>query len=138
MLESIDGLKPAVKRQVKALEPLQHKRRVRLHFIEDEKGMAPLGVATKNNTTLSFLEMLRDMGYRSAKRWWDEEGGRRDFDDLNSNRWRKKIDERFIDRHHWKSRTAPPHDSAEMHTNVATLATVTGDAASAAAGIGVQ
>jgi len=138
LLHSIDDLKPDVKRQIKALGPLQRKRRVRLHFIEDEKGMAPLGLATKNNTTLPFLDMLRDMGYQSAKRWWDGEGGKRDFDDVSSNRWQKKIEERFIDRHHWKSKTAPAHDRADAHTNVATLAALTGDVASAAAGVGLQ
>jgi NTE family protein len=122
LLRSIDGLKPDVKRQIKALGPLQHKRRVRLHFIEDEQGMAPLGVATKNNTTLPFLDMLRDMGYQSAKRWWDEEGGKRDFDDTNSNRWREKIEERFIDRHHWKSKTAPSHEPAERRYPASQLA----------------
>ena len=133
MLDSIDRLKPAVKRQVKAIEPPQDKRQVRLHFIEDEKGMAPLGVATKNNTTFAFLDMLREMGYRSAKCWWEKEGGSRDFDDPRSNHWRDKIEERFIDRHHWKSATVPPRHPAEMHTSVATLATATGDAAAAIA-----
>lgn len=128
LLQSIDDLKSSVKQQIKAIGPLQGKRRVRLHFIEDEKGMAPLGVASKSNTAWPFLDMLRDMGYHAAKRWWEGEGGRRDFDDVSSNRWREKIDERFIDRHHWKSKTAPPHDLTKAHTNVATLATVTGDA----------
>jgi NTE family protein len=138
MLQSIDHLKPAVRRQVRAIKPLQHKRRVRLHFIENEKGMAPLGVATKNNTSLPFLDMLRDMGYQSAKRWWEDEGGRRDFDDATSNRWQKKIEERFIDRHHWKSKTAPPHAPVEARTSVAALAVATGDVASAAAEVGPQ
>lgn len=135
LLQSIDGLKPAVKRQIKVLEPLRQKRRVRLHFIEDEKGMAPLGIATKNNTAWPFLEMLRDMGFQAAKRWWDIEGGRRDFADPSSNQWETKIEQRFIGRHHWNSETAPPHDPASAHTNVDTLAAVEGDAASVASAV---
>jgi NTE family protein len=132
LLQSIDGLKPAVKRQIKALGPLRQKRRVRLHFIEDEQGMAPLGIASKNNTAWPFLEMLRDMGFQAARRWWDIEGGQRDFANASSNQWEKKIEQRFIGRHHWNSKTAPPHDPASAHTNVDTLATVEGDVASAA------
>jgi NTE family protein len=124
LLESIDHLNSDVKRQVRAIAPLQGKRAVRLHFIEDENGMGSLGIASKSNTAWAFLDMLRDMGRHAARHWWEEEGGKQDFDDVSSDRWRRKIDERFIARHHWKAKTAPAHNPVEAQTSVAALATV--------------
>jgi hypothetical protein len=124
LLQGIDGLSSDVKRQVRAIASLQGKRPVRLHFIEDENGMGSLGIASKSNTAWAFLDMLRDMGERAARHWWEEEGGKQDFDDVSSDRWRRKIDERFIARHHWKAATAPAHNPVEAQTSVAALATV--------------
>jgi NTE family protein len=121
ILASIDGLPRAMKGAVKALGPLSGKRLVRLHYIESEAEMAPLGLASKNNTALPFLEMLRDMGYRAAKRWWDTEGGAEDIADLKSNRWRAKIVERFIDPHHWDAPTTPARRKAVAQVGVQAL-----------------
>jgi hypothetical protein len=51
--------------------------------------------------------LLRDYGYRAAKRWWTGQGGQRDFIDPASHEWRQRIEQRFIDPHHWDARTAP-------------------------------
>jgi NTE family protein len=128
LLGSIGGLTLEARRQIAATKPLHGKRRVRLHFVEDEKGMAPLGVASKNNTSWPFLEMLRDMGYEAARHWWNVEGGSEDINDVRSNRWRKKIDERFINPHHWNADAAPAHNAGEASAATATLAAATGGA----------
>jgi len=106
VLTDIDRLIPTLRDKVKSLPSLKGKRHVRLHFIEDEDFMAPLGIASKNNTALPFLELLRKYGYEAAKHWWDRQGGKQDMSDPVSHRWRKRIEERFIDPHHWDSKTA--------------------------------
>jgi NTE family protein len=44
-------------------------KRIRLHEIRDEPGLAQLGHASKGNTDWEFLLELRDLGRRAAKRW---------------------------------------------------------------------
>ena len=127
VLSDVAKLGAATREKVQALPSLRSKRLVRLHFIEDEDEMAPLGVASKNNTALPFLELLRDYGYRAAKRWWTEEGGQQDFTDVASHAWRQKIEQRFIDPHHWDSKTAPPRrpDVARASVEALSAAMVT-------------
>jgi NTE family protein len=44
-------------------------KRIRLHEIKDEPGLAALGHASKGNTDWDFLIGLRDIGRHAAKRW---------------------------------------------------------------------
>jgi len=127
VLSDVGKLGAATRAKVQALPSLAGKRLVRLHFIEDEEEMAPLGVASKNNTALPFLELLRDYGYRAAKRWWTEQGGQRDFTDPASHEWRQRIEDRFIEPHHWDSKTARARqpDVARASVEALSAATVT-------------
>jgi len=133
ILTDIDDLDPKVRAKVRALPALAGKRLVRLHYIEDEREMAPLGVASKNNTALAFLELLRDYGYRAAKRWWKAEGAN-SFTDPRSPAWRDKIEQRFINPHHWDAPTTPPHRKQAARISVQALSTVTATAPGVLAG----
>lgn len=44
-------------------------RDMRLHLIEAQEEMAPLGASSKLNTEWEFLVMLRDIGRHAAQRW---------------------------------------------------------------------
>jgi len=125
VLTDIERLDPKLRRQVKALHALAGKRVVRLHYIESEREMAPLGVASKNNTALPFLEMLRECGYRAAKRWWEAEGGAKDFANSDSKEWRARIKQHFIEPHRWDAPTAPAHRKEAARASVQALAAVT-------------
>jgi NTE family protein len=125
VLAQVDGLPAAARDKVKALPSLAGKRLVRLHFIEDEAFMAPLGVASKNNTALPFLELLRKYGCEAARRWWSEQGGREDFADSVSQRWRSRIEERFIVPHHWDAQAARARRPDAALASVAALAATT-------------
>jgi NTE family protein len=125
VLTDVDHLDAPSRRKVRALPALAGKRQVRVHYIESEREMAPLGVASKNNTALPFLEMLRDTGYRAAKRWWEDEGGAQDFANPQSRAWRTKIDRLFIDPHHWDAATVPAQREDVARASVATLAAET-------------
>ncbi len=46
-------------------------RQVRVHIIENEAEMKPLGASSKMNPEWAFLCHLRDMGRRTADRWLD-------------------------------------------------------------------
>lgn len=52
-------------------------RQTRLHLIEAESEMSPLGASSKLNTEWEFLVKLRDIGRRAAGRWIE-----RNFDDI--------------------------------------------------------
>jgi len=125
VLAQIEGLPAPARDKVKALPSLAGKRLVRLHFVEDERFMAPLGVASKNNTALPFLELLRKYGHEAAQRWWSEQGGREDFADRASQRWRRRIEERFIAPHHWDARTARAREPDVALASVAALTAAT-------------
>jgi NTE family protein len=45
---------------------------VRVHIIENQAEMNPLGASSKMNTEWAFLTKLRDMGRETAARWLDE------------------------------------------------------------------
>lgn len=47
-------------------------RQVRIHLIENQAEMKPLGASSKLNTEWAFLTKLRDMGRATADRWLDE------------------------------------------------------------------
>lgn len=47
-------------------------RQVRVHIIENQAGLNPLGASSKMNTEWAFLTKLRDMGRDTATRWLDE------------------------------------------------------------------
>lgn len=44
-------------------------RQVRVHIIENEAEMKPLGVSSKMNVEWAFLTRLRDLGYSTASQW---------------------------------------------------------------------
>jgi NTE family protein len=46
-------------------------RHQRLHMIENQNALMPLGAASKLNAELEFLEMLRDLGRATAAKWLD-------------------------------------------------------------------
>jgi len=52
-------------------------RETRLHLIESETELLPLGASSKMNTEWEFLVLLRDIGRRAAERWIE-----RHFDDI--------------------------------------------------------
>jgi NTE family protein len=52
-------------------------KRMLMHMIEAEEELAPLGVSSKLNADLHFLEALRDIGRAAADRWLE-----RHFDDI--------------------------------------------------------
>ncbi len=47
-------------------------RQVRVHVIENQADLKPLGVSSKMNTEWAFLTMLRDLGRDTASSWLDE------------------------------------------------------------------
>jgi len=47
-------------------------RQVRVHIIENQAELKPLGASSKMNAEWAFLTMLRDMGRETARRWLDE------------------------------------------------------------------
>ena len=47
-------------------------RQVRVHIIENQDELRPLGASSKMNTEWAFLTKLRDMGRETAERWLDE------------------------------------------------------------------
>ncbi len=47
-------------------------RQVRVHVIENQAELKPLGVSSKMNTEWAFLTKLRDLGRDTASRWLDE------------------------------------------------------------------
>ena len=47
-------------------------RQVRVHIIENQAELKPLGASSKLNTEWAFLTKLRDMGRETADRWLDE------------------------------------------------------------------
>ena len=50
----------------------EHYRQVRVHIIENQAEMKPLGASSKLNTEWAFLTKLRDMGRETADRWLDD------------------------------------------------------------------
>lgn len=52
-------------------------RHIKLHLIEAQEEMSPLGASSKLNTEWEFLVLLRDIGRRAAGRWIE-----RHFDDI--------------------------------------------------------
>jgi NTE family protein len=67
-------------------------RDIRLHLIESDEEMVPLGASSKLNAEWEFLTLLRDIGRRAAGRWLD-----RHFDDIGE---RATIDLRAMVRGH--------------------------------------
>jgi NTE family protein len=47
-------------------------RQVRVHIIENQADLKPLGASSKMNVEWAFLTKLRDMGRDTATRWLDE------------------------------------------------------------------
>jgi len=47
-------------------------RQVRVHVIENQEELKPLGVSSKMNTEWAFLSKLHDLGRDTASRWLDE------------------------------------------------------------------
>ncbi len=47
-------------------------RQVRVHIIENQAELMPMGASSKMNTEWAFLTKLRDMGRETATRWLDE------------------------------------------------------------------
>jgi len=47
-------------------------RQVRVHIIENQAELKPMGASSKMNTEWAFLTKLRDMGRETAVRWLDE------------------------------------------------------------------
>ncbi len=47
-------------------------RQVRVHIIENQSELKPIGASSKMNTEWAFLTKLRDMGRETASRWLDE------------------------------------------------------------------
>jgi len=47
-------------------------RQVRVHIIENQEALKPLGASSKMNVEWDFLVMLRDLGRTTAERWLDE------------------------------------------------------------------
>jgi NTE family protein len=54
------------------LAPGEYKR-LRLHRVADEAGLAPLAASSKLNTEPAFLEALRALGHAAAERWLAEQ-----------------------------------------------------------------
>jgi NTE family protein len=54
-------------------------RETRLHLIEAENELMPIGASSKLNTVWEFLVMLRDIGRQAAERWIA-----RHFDDIGA------------------------------------------------------
>ena len=52
-----------------------HYKKLRLHMVADEEGLAPLHPSSKLNTELSFLEALHALGVAAAERWLREHRG---------------------------------------------------------------
>jgi len=52
------------------LDPSEY-RPIRLHLIEAQDDISPLGASSKMNTEWEFLVLLRDIGRRTAQRWID-------------------------------------------------------------------
>lgn len=46
-------------------------RDTRVHIIENQDALIPLGASSKMNAEWAFLEHLRDLGRRSADQWLD-------------------------------------------------------------------
>ncbi len=46
-------------------------RDMRIHIVEANDAMAPLGASSKMNTEWEFLTLLRDIGRRAAGEWLD-------------------------------------------------------------------
>ncbi len=47
-------------------------RQVRVHIVENQAELKPLGASSKMNTEWAFLTKLRDIGRETASRWLDE------------------------------------------------------------------
>ena len=52
---------------------------MRIHVIEAQEAIAPLGASSKLNTEWEFLVLLRDIGRQAAGQWID-----RHFDDIGA------------------------------------------------------
>jgi NTE family protein len=52
------------------LDP-QHYRRARIHVIENQRAILPLGASSKLNAEWAFLTHLRDLGRETARAWLD-------------------------------------------------------------------
>ncbi|MFO7856924.1 MAG: patatin-like phospholipase family protein [Paracoccaceae bacterium] len=64
-----------------------HYRQVRVHVIENQEALKPLGASSKMNAEWSFLVHLRDVGRDTASRWLETalpEVGRRSTVDLSA------------------------------------------------------
>ena len=61
-----------------------HYRQVRVHIIENQAELKPLGASSKMNTEWAFLTHLRDLGRQTAADWldgaWDAIGDRSSVD----------------------------------------------------------
>ena len=44
-------------------------RALRMHMVSDDESLAPLHASSKSNTSLTFLEALREIGHAAADRW---------------------------------------------------------------------
>ncbi len=49
-----------------------HYKKLRLHMVADDDGLAPLGASSKLNTNLAFLQALHALGLAAADRWLAE------------------------------------------------------------------
>lgn len=52
-----------------------HYRRARIHIIENQDVLNPLGASSKVNAEWAFLTHLRDLGRETAKAWLDRHHG---------------------------------------------------------------
>jgi NTE family protein len=90
---------------------LHGKKEILIHYIPPHEAMADLGVASKSNTALVFLEHLMSLGRDVAQQWGSGKiaggGARRLGDSSDTN-----LKELFINPHHWTAhaeRSAMPY-----------------------------
>lgn len=85
---------------------LYGKEKILMHYIPPHISMAGLGVASKSNTSLSFLMHLKTLGQEVAREWEEgkTEGGGALLLGKSSD---TNLDSMFINAHHWKARPLP-------------------------------